>query len=318
MQRAFGDARCPASARAANRPAFVPVQVKQLFWYSIHLPDRCRAPVSISPFPHEPPVLRSRPAARRLARPRTRRIHPRPPRAAVAAGRRPAARPAPPHGCARKSRNRRQPDGTRDRTGPPGVGVGRRARGSPSRCNCRRPSARICSSWPRSATRPADVAGGDLPPTLAATVAAIATPAYVLDRQWNALAWNAPAATLFSGWLDGEHDRNLLRFTFMSAAARTLIVDWETRAAARGRIPRRFDPSPDRCADARTDRRADRRQRRFRAVLGIAGRVRTRRRPARIRPSGRRPPRVPADHAEARAPRGPCWSCWCATTPLRS
>ncbi|WP_431226768.1 helix-turn-helix transcriptional regulator [Burkholderia contaminans] len=75
-----------------------------------------------------------------------------------------------------------------------------------------------------------DVAAGDLPPTLAATVTAIATPAYVLDRQWNALAWNAPAAVLFSGWLDGAHDRNLLRFTFMSPAARTLIVDWETRA----------------------------------------------------------------------------------------
>jgi len=75
-----------------------------------------------------------------------------------------------------------------------------------------------------------DVAATDLPPTLAATVASIASPAYVLDRQWNALAWNPSAAALFTGWLDGDHDRNLLRFTFMSPAARTLIVDWETRA----------------------------------------------------------------------------------------
>ncbi|CAD9222067.1 conserved hypothetical protein [Burkholderia cenocepacia] len=77
------------------------------------------------------------------------------------------------------------------------------------------------------------------------------------------------------------------------------------RAAARGRIPCRCDPPPDRRADARADRRADHRQRRVRTVLGVAGRVRARRRPARIRPSGRWPSRVPADHAEAHAPRGP-------------
>lgn len=52
----------------------------------------------------------------------------------------------------------------------------------------------------------------------------------MLDRQWNALAWNPAAAALFTGWLDGDHDRNLLRFTFMSPVARTLIVDWDTRA----------------------------------------------------------------------------------------
>ncbi len=74
------------------------------------------------------------------------------------------------------------------------------------------------------------LAATDVPATLVATVALITTPAYLLDRQWNALAWNAPAAALFTGWLDGEHDRNLLRFTFIDPAARTLIVDWETRA----------------------------------------------------------------------------------------
>ncbi|MGN4224056.1 helix-turn-helix domain-containing protein, partial [Burkholderia gladioli] len=59
-----------------------------------------------------------------------------------------------------------------------------------------------------------ELATADVPDTLVAAVDLVAAPAYVLDRQWNALAWNAPAAALFAGWLDGDHDRNLLRFTF--------------------------------------------------------------------------------------------------------
>jgi transcriptional regulator with XRE-family HTH domain len=70
----------------------------------------------------------------------------------------------------------------------------------------------------------------DLPPALVASVASIAIPAYLLDRAWNALAWNAPAQHLFVGWLDGDHDRNLLRYIFVSAEARSLIRDWELRA----------------------------------------------------------------------------------------
>jgi transcriptional regulator with XRE-family HTH domain len=75
-----------------------------------------------------------------------------------------------------------------------------------------------------------DPAAADAPATLIETVQLVNAPAYVLDRQWNALAWNERAADLFVGWLDGAHDRNLLRFTFMEPAARELIVDWETRA----------------------------------------------------------------------------------------
>lgn len=82
-----------------------------------------------------------------------------------------------------------------------------------------------------------ELATADVPDTLVTAVRLVAAPAYVLDRQWNALAWNEPAAALFTGWLDqaddgagGGQDRNLLRFTFMSPAARTLIVDWDTRA----------------------------------------------------------------------------------------
>ncbi len=55
-------------------------------------------------------------------------------------------------------------------------------------------------------------------------------PAYLLDQTWTALAWNDAAAALFTGWLDGDHDRNLLRFIFLSPLAAGLIDDWPDRA----------------------------------------------------------------------------------------
>ncbi|HZB93708.1 MAG TPA: helix-turn-helix transcriptional regulator, partial [Stellaceae bacterium] len=70
----------------------------------------------------------------------------------------------------------------------------------------------------------------DVPPALAAAVAAIGVPAYVLDRCWTARAWNAPAARLFLGWLDAGEDKNLLRYVFLSPLARRVIPDWPLRA----------------------------------------------------------------------------------------
>jgi transcriptional regulator with XRE-family HTH domain len=55
-------------------------------------------------------------------------------------------------------------------------------------------------------------------------------PAYVLDRQWNAVIWNRMAAKLFRPWLIESQDRHLLRFVFLNPSARTLIVDWKSRA----------------------------------------------------------------------------------------
>lgn len=72
--------------------------------------------------------------------------------------------------------------------------------------------------------------GMDAPPALAAAVAAMTVPAYVLDRSWNARAWNAAAARLFVGWLDDKNDKNLLRYVFLSRTARRVIPDWEVRA----------------------------------------------------------------------------------------
>ncbi len=70
----------------------------------------------------------------------------------------------------------------------------------------------------------------DAPSSLLAIVTAIEHPAYGLDRLWNACCWNKPAARLFRGWLDGDRQRNLLRFVFLDAAARRLIPEWEDRA----------------------------------------------------------------------------------------
>ena len=70
----------------------------------------------------------------------------------------------------------------------------------------------------------------DAPASLLAIVAQLTQPAYGLDRLWNACCWNDAAARLFRGWLDSDHQRNLLRFVFVDPAARGLIPDWEPRA----------------------------------------------------------------------------------------
>jgi transcriptional regulator with XRE-family HTH domain len=70
----------------------------------------------------------------------------------------------------------------------------------------------------------------DLPASVRACVKAIRTPAYVLDRTWTARAWNIGAERLFVGWLTPSGERNLLRFIFLEATARSLISDYEERA----------------------------------------------------------------------------------------
>ncbi|VVE05674.1 transcriptional regulator [Pandoraea horticolens] len=62
-----------------------------------------------------------------------------------------------------------------------------------------------------------------------AAVAAVAAPAYALDRCWDVLAWNDAAADIFRGWLDGPGAKNLLRYIFLDAGALTLIQAWESR-----------------------------------------------------------------------------------------
>ncbi len=62
-------------------------------------------------------------------------------------------------------------------------------------------------------------------------VRAIATPAYVLDRHWDAIAWNEPAAELFVDWLGAaDAERNLLRYVFLHEQAHSFIDNWPERA----------------------------------------------------------------------------------------
>ncbi len=75
-----------------------------------------------------------------------------------------------------------------------------------------------------------DIEGDAVPPAVLASVDLIAAPAYILDRIWTARSWNVGAEQLFSGWLDVQGDRNLLRFIFLAPSAGTLICDYEERA----------------------------------------------------------------------------------------
>lgn len=71
---------------------------------------------------------------------------------------------------------------------------------------------------------------GSAPHQLADLVKVIRTPAYILDRHWDAIAWNRPAALLFDDWLKGTGARNLLRYVFLNARAPSFIVNWPERA----------------------------------------------------------------------------------------
>lgn len=70
----------------------------------------------------------------------------------------------------------------------------------------------------------------DPPEAVLACVDAIDGPAYILDHSWGARRWNAKASELFAGWLDADGEKNLLRYIFLRREARTLILDWTSRA----------------------------------------------------------------------------------------
>lgn len=58
-----------------------------------------------------------------------------------------------------------------------------------------------------------------------------ARPAYVLNPAWDVVAWNAPAAALFTdfGALPPE-ERNIVRYVFTDAALRGMYVNWAENA----------------------------------------------------------------------------------------
>lgn len=57
-----------------------------------------------------------------------------------------------------------------------------------------------------------------------------ATPAYVLGRYWDRLAWNRAAAHVFAIAATPPHGRNLLWQLFTDATYRARVVDWPTIA----------------------------------------------------------------------------------------
>lgn len=67
-------------------------------------------------------------------------------------------------------------------------------------------------------------------PMLQTLVDAIATPAYLLDRHWRALAWNREAAALFVDWLGAPSPDTLLDYVFLHPSAPAFIVDWPARS----------------------------------------------------------------------------------------
>ena len=77
-------------------------------------------------------------------------------------------------------------------------------------------------------------AEGSDPPRLLDLVCAVQPPAYVLDRHWDAIAWNSAAVELFPDWLgsgvQAPGDRNLLRFVFLDDRAPRVMLDWSARA----------------------------------------------------------------------------------------
>ena len=107
----------------------------------------------------------------------------------------------------------------------------------------------------RADPTPPRVEGSD-PRQLLALVHAVRTPAYILDRHWDAIAWNRPAAEFFGDWLGSGSrasmgggrpysnrassvghaaggrmvERNLLRYVFTDDRAPAFIVDWSERA----------------------------------------------------------------------------------------
>jgi len=78
--------------------------------------------------------------------------------------------------------------------------------------------------------RAADV----LAPEVAAIVVRLDPwPAYVTGRSWDVLASNKAARALWADWPALPPDeRNMLWWTFMAPAARSVLVDWKTEAKA--------------------------------------------------------------------------------------
>lgn len=78
---------------------------------------------------------------------------------------------------------------------------------------------------------PSTAAPAGVPASILAVLDALEpNPAYVLDRAWNMVAWNAAEARLFPGIAE-RVEPNLLEFVFCDSRISALIVDYEDEAA---------------------------------------------------------------------------------------
>lgn len=82
----------------------------------------------------------------------------------------------------------------------------------------------------RDPAAPPAITTSAAPESVSVLVTALPFPAYGLDRLWSASCWNPAAERLFADWLGPDQQRNLLRYTFLSQSARSLLPDWEDRA----------------------------------------------------------------------------------------
>jgi MmyB-like transcription regulator ligand binding domain/Helix-turn-helix domain len=86
----------------------------------------------------------------------------------------------------------------------------------------------------RGGARRPEPAAEVLAPGLAALVDRLSPdPAYVTGRRWDLLASNRSARTLWTDWtLLPDDERNIIWWTFTQPAARTVLGDWHSEAAA--------------------------------------------------------------------------------------
>jgi transcriptional regulator with XRE-family HTH domain len=76
---------------------------------------------------------------------------------------------------------------------------------------------------PVTPSRPAEVSD-----TVRAVLKSLPCPAYIKTTRWDVVAWNEPAAEIFSDFeRHGPGERNLVWLVFTSPAFRSLMVDWE-------------------------------------------------------------------------------------------
>ncbi len=134
----------------------------------------------------------------------------------------------------------------------------------------------------------------DLPPAVLACLAAIVSPAYVLDRNWEAGAGMrrpsdcSPVGSI--GRQKAMANEACSNSSSSSQARASLICDWENRARRVTAEFRAHMPHISTTGPAPSDRRARPRQRRVRADVGAAWRARPRGRRAHLQPPQGRVP----------------------------